>query len=434
MYRVTAEAVSGTNVYAGGKWLKCIGNKPVHVGERVWTDGRCVYGNYQESQQPPVIISVGKEVIPIVTTNGFYTFDKGKLTLVSPNEEYSFNILEDYHPVFVNNERAKSYFVNDYVLPSKTVCVEENNESETSCDVKCVIAANVDKSGNLSIIRINGFNLEIWENGEIVDTTDFEQLINEIKNATPKPTAPPLPQGDTSNPVNPWIESTYSLTTVHFKVNHTFIENKNNWAVYMTLDCQNIHEQYVGDISSESSALTYKHYSITNSGVTTYAGDTHESSWQYGDDPSFSEVVTIEPNSSQKLLLQDGYYFTEEVEAENSENNSWWFYSKRTVYSPDNKKIFTGLFERSSSIIFRKVKGSYLMAVNYDRRYFAKDEENLQTKLNLPYFLNGIFLLRQDKWEMLTDKISNEHYLNQQFRTLKEIKKWQNRVQEVSLD
>ena len=74
------------------------------------------------------------------------------------------------------------------------------------------------------------------------------------------------------------------------------------------------------------------------------------------------------------------------------------------------------------------------MAVNYDRRYFAKDEENLQTKLNLPYFLNGIFLLRHDKWEMLTDKISNEHYLNQQVRTLKEIKKWQNRVQEVSLD
>lgn len=51
MYKATAEAVSGIRVKADGKWLTCIGNKPVRVGDRVWTDGRCVYGNHNVSQQ-----------------------------------------------------------------------------------------------------------------------------------------------------------------------------------------------------------------------------------------------------------------------------------------------------------------------------------------------------------------------------------------------
>ena len=52
MYRVRAEKVSGNRVFAKGVWLTCIGNKPVSVGDLIYTDGRCVYGFYQESQQP----------------------------------------------------------------------------------------------------------------------------------------------------------------------------------------------------------------------------------------------------------------------------------------------------------------------------------------------------------------------------------------------
>lgn len=52
MYRARVEAINGLNVKAGGKWLIAIGNKPVSIGEIVWTDGRCVYGNYQYHAQP----------------------------------------------------------------------------------------------------------------------------------------------------------------------------------------------------------------------------------------------------------------------------------------------------------------------------------------------------------------------------------------------
>lgn len=70
MYHATAEQVSGDRVFAGGKWLTCIGNKPVNVGDRIWTDGRCVYGYYMEPQQPPVILVEKEKAIPILLALG----------------------------------------------------------------------------------------------------------------------------------------------------------------------------------------------------------------------------------------------------------------------------------------------------------------------------------------------------------------------------
>lgn len=64
MYKARVEAVSGTKVRAGGKWLTCIGNKNVRVGDSIWTDGRCVYGNEYTPQQP-IVITGGKEDLAI---------------------------------------------------------------------------------------------------------------------------------------------------------------------------------------------------------------------------------------------------------------------------------------------------------------------------------------------------------------------------------
>ena len=45
MHRVRVTAVGNTKTQADGKWLNIIGNKAIAVGDFVWTDGRCVYGN-----------------------------------------------------------------------------------------------------------------------------------------------------------------------------------------------------------------------------------------------------------------------------------------------------------------------------------------------------------------------------------------------------
>lgn len=73
MYRARVDAVNGTKVRAGGKELTCIGNKPVKVGDTVWTDGSCVYGNEQTPQQPHVITPKEDLGIPLYSlpfTNG----------------------------------------------------------------------------------------------------------------------------------------------------------------------------------------------------------------------------------------------------------------------------------------------------------------------------------------------------------------------------
>ena len=82
MYKARVDAVNGTKVRAGGKWLTCIGNKPVKVGDSVWTDGRCIYGNDEECQTP-IVITPNYEGIPIlVENNKGFTFIKNKLKYI----------------------------------------------------------------------------------------------------------------------------------------------------------------------------------------------------------------------------------------------------------------------------------------------------------------------------------------------------------------
>ena len=68
IYRAKVEAVDGLRVKTGSKWLTCIGNKPVNVGDTILTDGRCVFGNYLYSQQSfvPIMPSKGPSTIPVL--------------------------------------------------------------------------------------------------------------------------------------------------------------------------------------------------------------------------------------------------------------------------------------------------------------------------------------------------------------------------------
>lgn len=70
MKRVKVNAVNGTMINADGKWLYCIGNIPVRVGDYIWTDGRCVYGNVMEAGEPFIILnSENEKGIPLLARN-----------------------------------------------------------------------------------------------------------------------------------------------------------------------------------------------------------------------------------------------------------------------------------------------------------------------------------------------------------------------------
>ena len=119
MYRARIDAVNGLRVLADGKWLICIGNAPVKVGDRVWTDGRCIYGNHRVSQQPFVPVPIKDDlVIPIMYQDkayGYYALshlrDKGSLLPIQNDSQLT--LPNRYYFTAGSNEGQKSFAAVD---------------------------------------------------------------------------------------------------------------------------------------------------------------------------------------------------------------------------------------------------------------------------------------------------------------------------------
>ena len=151
MYRIKAEYVKNSKVYAGGKWLTCIGNLPVKVGDNVWTDGCCIYGNVTEGNAPFIHTIQEESVISILTDDKtlirFYSLKKHKLK-VYPNinlqgkgEWIRALMLNNKHKANIffsnaiderqfNTELPKEFIEAEYSKNGKIYTIENFTESE----------------------------------------------------------------------------------------------------------------------------------------------------------------------------------------------------------------------------------------------------------------------------------------------------------------
>lgn len=464
MYRARVQAVSGSKVFADGKWLRCIGNKPVSVGERVWTDGRVVYGHYTIPQTPLIITPQQEDiVIPIVTTKNFYVFSKGKLKTVTPPE---FTPLPD--KLFVSNKKAQCYFINDYLFRiSQAVYTETDNwgkhfESNNYWISKGTLAANVDKEGNLFTIILDTGNLLIKKNDKTVKEFNLQNLGREVFNSVEQPSHPDfLEVPDTDEFHQPTGEVDH-YGEIGVDIYHIFIENENNFAVFVCFYAEK--DSTVGQNYSYSNVnAVNRHYYISNNGIEqdadspfSYVADTSIGPSYIPPDGSvtgFDAVFLIytEFNPDKKNPLQDGYYFKRKLIARQLTAETFTTHEERTVYSPDDTKIFTGLFPMNSKIIFTKVKSDYLMGVindydSYFHLYLHRQPNNLQTIMGLPFFRDGIFLFSSGNWKLLTEDYStkaihsykdlfpDEICLNQNLQPMKYKKNWQNRIKTISFE
>ncbi|MBO6292335.1 MAG: hypothetical protein J6N51_08775 [Selenomonas sp.] len=81
MQRAIVSAVQGSRICANGRWLTAIGNKAVHPGDVVWTDGRCVYGNFAEGGGAAPIVNSSEPYVPLLMSDGTRAvYHKGKIT------------------------------------------------------------------------------------------------------------------------------------------------------------------------------------------------------------------------------------------------------------------------------------------------------------------------------------------------------------------
>lgn len=314
MYKARVEAVSGTKVRADGKWLTCIGNKPVRVGDTVWTDGRCVYG-YEQTPQQPIVITGKEELgIPIVANKQYLTYDKKLKEHTDIDSDTAAMKILPKIKILTNDKKGKVYYSTD-----------EN-----------ILAANADNFGNLYYLIEDGDNINIVKNGEVVNFVE-----NPAKTKAPKEAEAHFQKDPSSMSGEPryikfikcdfenqpivepdgseelfeygWIQLRYTkyykgyrITSVaidgFFEPNQyiksspsyewAFIENENNWAIIAT---SIIH------VSGEYAKSFYDSLNITDvltgQGLIMHLPD----SYNYGGNFSYSYLITPSEN---KLIFE----------------------------------------------------------------------------------------------------------------------------------
>ena len=431
MYKAKAEAVSGSNVYAGGKWLKCIGNKPVRVGENVWTDGKVVYGYHKESQQPLVITAPqDDEGIPIMIrdekTIRLFTFKKGSLQFIQEMPALSYKDPTYHYPRY---RYHNPIMINDYkssiLYNKKAIAFDEENKYVEAR----VIAANINRQGDFfSIIKKNSV-VEIRKNGVAIQTFDLNaEYINEIVNQCPDP------------PSLPFLPA--RIASLTFELNG-FIEDENNW--WFSWDgfiSKFLSDEYTGSypesgldptpcIGLGNSYYLSKYFVYTNKDKyliykayreETFADDylRHED-----DDPRLTSIDTVSAPDVEKInfQLQDGYYYKLTPVIVPDETNPismqvYWI----DIFSPSGEKIIDG--KENDHMMTIASKPVFLITK-------IKNGEYLLAWIDNPSESASIFTITDGK---KTSLIEDKYCANQRLRPMKKIKNWQNRIEEIAFD
>lgn len=422
MYRARVQAVSGGKVYADGKWLTCIGNKNFRAGEMVWTDGRCAYGHFQESQQPLIIPApTDEEGIPVLMYQNtdlnnyepfLYTFSKNKLKLIKlpetfpPNNKY--NIYKFFY--LTNNKKGSIYI--------------ENHEF--------VIAENIDNKGNF--FRIVAYEVDGNEVFDILKTDNKGQVkkiktfdLDYFRNKT---------YTEAPYPAEYYDVKYYTHSNGPSFVEWGFIENEDNWAFVITtqvgetvvyngyyLTLPHIESDTAPVLNSfDTTANFLRVYYITKDDI--YIIDEQLSvglprlndvsgkvlrDYVIYDEREFPDLEKI------KWPLQENFYYKFSIiNKESMPLNILNF----TVYSPEQKEIFSAKTSYSARLAIKKVKSSYLFGVF---SFMYGGEENLK---------NGLYVYKNGKLEILTEG----YFANQIFCPLKKSRGWQNRIKEISTE
>ena len=473
MYRARAEIVSGTRVYADGKWLRCIGNKNVSVGEYVWTDGRCVYGHFQESQQPQVITAQEEtEGIPILlgatlNTDGgysvhktpYYTYDS-KLRPLEPPEKLGFT----------GSEMINAYKRDAYLI---------------SYDgASTFYAGNIDKSGHVYKLIGASTKITIYKDGEEISVTDLSDLLAQQRaeaiNSIPSGTG----KANSSSP-------TASCTRYgQFAV----IENENNWNVLLFLvsnasqmligddmDCSyNVYQNVAGEETmwhytverthhatgiAESLAITaylvnqdgwreinnirgsYSRFEYQQEEIYDHYYGYYSIRTKYNRTVVLSEEIHdgnlghLQSTKDVKFHLQDGFYFTID-DYPNFPTDMFCFplFMKISIYTKEDKLLLTETFKTRSRITIGKAKSRYLIAVrHFDERKgsifdfttlttASSDNEKYETyATGTSYIDAGLYLFDGETLK----KIADGTCFNARFRAMTKYKNWQKRIQKL---
>ena len=462
MYRARIDSVSGTKVYADGKWLYCIGNKNHRVGDYVWTDGRCAYGHFQESQQPQVIIAPdADEGIPIYCASYYqhdlHTFQKNKLKQVDVRKRPTENTSGWSDTKLINDKRR--IFIHKY------------------------LASNIDSHGNIFVMaevyKLNNkgyyteYKVAIFKD----DKSKSELTFNKVKeidllaffdeNIVSKCEEPEIPFGDCfflDSSGGTIAQSSPLGTSSSFTIRRAFIEDDNNFEILISggfayiafaygsgySDMPIVDSGYEGYFlikndnveilreiisSGERDGVTYT--------VTEKESDSSNPPGVYADFNSYpvyqdgkwidlayhtTESVT---NNQVKCSVGDGFYctmqwerYTPYIESGAMQAGGEFRYH---FFSPDNTEIADIHADSRFKILFRKVKGGYLIISNVALTIYNLFGIEVGGDL-----IDAKFLYSPATKQL--KKLDDSGCSNDRLRPLMKIKNWHKRIKEIILD
>lgn len=451
MYRARVQAVSGRKIYADGKWLTCIGNKNFRTGEMVWTDGRCAYGHFQESQQPLIITAPDDEGIPILISNGTcFTFQNNKLKQVAETDFRYLSLINNKNKVFVHPYLAANIDNqgNIFVMAE----TYKTDDDYYIIEDKVVIFKNDKASPELKFNKVKEIDLLAWFNDEVV------------------PKCPEAYSGAMDVPLVGDFEGMYYDTGHHYTpreigyytsgsslyIRRAFIEDDNNFEFLVMAEVgESFHNaddyclassdyditcQFKND---EKNVLTEKlaigeigwkisDFWLQQEGrefleyITKYNPDTMR------DEPIFNYDYPIDVKNTITCSAGDGYYYTMTQERINEESYGIYAYGeyRYKFFSPNKQQIAETHGGTDHKFLFRKVKGGYLIAPSHTLiLYNLFGEEVKEIKSN--NFFGNFFYSNSTK-EL--KRLSSWYTMNERLRPMKKIKGWQKHIKEISLD
>lgn len=428
MYRVKVEAVSGIHVRAGGKWLTRIGNKNVCVGDYVWTDGRCVYGNTHVPQQPLVITASADEGIPIfLSTNSytrspdlcFYTFKKGQLKLEAQTKLAESTYVKT--PIMINDYKKDIFFRDDSVINS-----DENGYVE-------LLAANINRRGDWFEIIVKGSNddetcfVEIRKNGVVVRDLDIAKFHSlNIWNECPNP-----PSGI------PFVREYVNGFSIF---DDAFIEDENNWRfAFSGTAAKGYSDEYTGPYDDSGLdprapfAGVFTKYSLSKTYLVT-AEDLHLISRHYVEEIDSTGDVNLIARSEKhsnpeaekvKLLVQDGYYYKWR-RAGTSDIGEDYYYSD--FFTPTGEKIFSTEFLNRADFV--NTSRHFLLAQISNNTYLLSANNDWVSGGGGLWIIKNGGVTNQ---RTVTQLLARSQCFNQRLRPIPKCRNWLNRLQELTL-
>lgn len=421
MYRARVEQVNGINVRAGGKWLRCIGNRTVHVGDMVYTDGKVVYGYDKESMTPPVIVAPKNDSICVpvfISRKNVTYYQKNKLIFTDPEID---NLPSDDFLFFCPKNSVYIYSQSGLNIVHSANCNLKKNIYKI-----CSVPEFDDTDDNLVTHRISRisikkdsntlFNLDVSQKADIV-MEDSQSLVQSLG-----------------------VDYSKTVAFDGTDIMWSFIESERNWAFLLLLsgESQSQNGAFEGVVSKglyfDSSGVSTELFSYNHSLLT---------GWNWLNTRSIQSVEFVDNGFvGHKFPCQDGYYFTVDSTCDlPGYLHGVSDFGTITIYSPQDIPLCSFIFVLIPHITVLRLKcNQYLIGIFPPFQYVRAWHNRLSCYVSDEYGVyppipNGTLNSNQTLYLCDNGKLTsiNSHSNCSRLNSIKMKSGWYNKIEEITV-